>query len=516
MKSLVVIENTRRWPLNVDGAEVVSARDYLTDPRFADLRNVAVFNLCRQYAYQSLGYYVSLLADARGHRAYPPVATLQGMREDALVRIVGEEFDDLVQRALHPLKSEEFDLSVYFGRNLARRYDRLSRALFNDFPLPFLRAHFELQGETWRLIRIRPIATADIPDDHREFVLEQARTFFARPRPSGKPRPTYRFDVAILWSPDDPFAPSDRRAVQAFEKAFHEAEMDTEVLGAQDIGRLGRFDALFIRENTAVEHHTYRFALRAAAEGLVVIDHPDTIIRCSNKVFQHESFRRQGIATPNTLLVHQRNVDQVESAVGFPCVLKKPDGTFSRGVMKVNTAEELHDLLPRLLNESSLIVAQAFTPSDYDWRIGILGGEPLWAARYHMVPGHWQIARQHGTSTRYGNVEAVPLEEAPPPVVDLALRASALMGNGLFGVDLKMIDGRPMVMEVNDNPNVEVGYEDAVAGEELYRGIARWFRSRLEERGRRGGRNGVSGGIGGGGDVVPGNPADSGNEGGGG
>ncbi len=485
MKSVVVVENTKRWPLDVEGAEVTSAREFLTEPRFADLKRAAVFNLCRNYAYQSMGYYVSLLAEARGLRPYPPVVTLQGMQEDALVRLVGEELDDLVQRALAPLKGDDFTLSVYFGRNLAARYDRLSRALFNEFPLPFLRARFERVGDEWRLVRIRPIATAEIPDGHREFVLEQAERFFARAHPSAKPRPAYRFDVAILWSEEDEFAPSDRRAIQLFQKAFQDEDMGTEILEADEIGRLARFDALFIRENTGVQNHTYRFALRAAAEGLVVVDHPDTITRCSNKVFQHETFRRRKIPTPDTLLVHEGNVGEVEAAVGFPCVLKKPDGTFSRGVSKVESAEELRELLPGLLEQSSLVVAQAFTPSKFDWRIGILGGRPLWAARYHMVPGHWQIARRHGSGTRYGDVEAVPVEEVPDEVVDVALRAAAPMGTGLFGVDLKQHeDGRLAVVEVNDNPNVEAGYEDGILGEELYREVARWFRARLEERGR--------------------------------
>ena len=47
-----------------------------------------VFNLCRTYRYQTLGYYVSLLAAARGHRPLPTVATLQDLRSHTVVRIV--------------------------------------------------------------------------------------------------------------------------------------------------------------------------------------------------------------------------------------------------------------------------------------------------------------------------------------------------------------------------------------------------------------------------------------------
>ena len=70
MKRLVVVENAARWPFELEGAEVVAARDYLTEARYAEMRSAIVFNVCRTYRYQSFGYYVSLLATARRHR--PP------------------------------------------------------------------------------------------------------------------------------------------------------------------------------------------------------------------------------------------------------------------------------------------------------------------------------------------------------------------------------------------------------------------------------------------------------------
>jgi hypothetical protein len=42
-----------------------------------------------------------------------------------------------------------------------------------------------------------------------------------------------------------------------------------------------------------------------------------------------------------------------------------------------------------------------------------------------------------------------------------------------------------MVMEVNDNPNIEAGYEDAILKDTIYDEIAVWFRARLDRRGER-------------------------------
>jgi glutathione synthase/RimK-type ligase-like ATP-grasp enzyme len=77
------------------------------------------------------------------------------------------------------------------------------------------------------------------------------------------------------------------------------------------------------------------------------------------------------------------------------------------------------------------------------------------------------------------------MEEAPPGLIQTAVRAASLFGDGFFGVDAKVVDGRVMVMEVNDNPNLDAGYEDALLKDAIYDEIAAWFRARLDRRGER-------------------------------
>lgn len=483
MPSLIVVENPDRWPFELEGAEVVSARDYLEDAHYAGIRKAAVYNVCRHYGYQTTGYYVSLLAAARGHRPLPSVATLQSLLVSPVVRILSEDLDALIQRSLSPLESDAFELSVYFGRNVARRYDRLAGALFNQFPAPFLRARFK-RDDRWKLQTIRPVATSEIPDGHRSFVIERAGEFFARPRSPSGGAAAARYDLAVLWSADDETAPSDEGALKRFVRAARAEGIATEVVGPDDYGRIAEFDALWIRVTTAVNHFSFRFAQRAEAEGLVVIDDPESIIRCTNKVYQAEIFQRHRLPAPATMVVHPRNVDDVPERIGLPCVLKKPDAAFSRGVRKAQTREELRTIADELFADSELVVAQSWTPSAFDWRIGILEGSPLYACKYHMARGHWQIIRSEGPETgRFGRVEAVPLDRVPEEVVRLASRAASLMGDGLYGVDLKEVDGRVLLMEVNDNPSLEAGYEDRVVGDDLYRALARFFRTRLDRRG---------------------------------
>ena len=85
----------------------------------------------------------------------------------------------------------------------------------------------------------------------------------------------------------------------------------------------------------------------------------------------------------------------------------------------------------------------------------------------------------------FEHLTGLRMEEAPPELLDTAVRAASLFGDGLFGVDVKVVDGRLMVMEVNDNPNLEAGYEDALLKDTIYDEIAVWFRARLDRRGER-------------------------------
>jgi glutathione synthase/RimK-type ligase-like ATP-grasp enzyme len=486
VRPFVVVENPSRWALELPDAEIVSARDYLLEPRFSESRRATVFNLCRAYGYQTVGYYVSLLAAARGHRPMPSVATLQDLRLSPLVRIVSEDLDGLIQRSLAPLRSARFELSIYFGRNPAGRYERLARALFNPCPAPLLRASFARDGgANWELRRVRAIATSEIPESHRGFLADQASRYFARPHPTRAAKP-YRYDMAILVGQDDEGEhPSDEAALRKFERAAESIGIEASRVTREDYGRVAEFDALFIRETTLVEHHTFRFARRAAAEGLVVIDDPESILRCTNKVYQAELFARHRIPCPLTMVVHEENAGKVLERIGLPCILKQPDSSFSRGVVKVENAEELERELPRLLQDSELVIAQRFEPSEFDWRIGVLEGQALFACRYHMARGEWRIARTDRSGRRrYGKVEAVALSEAPPVVVSLAERAASLIGDGFYGVDVKERQGSALVIEINDNPNVDAGCEDAVLKDELYLSVMRWFRKRLDVRGR--------------------------------
>ena len=274
---LLVVSNPERWQLPIEGVTIVSARDYLTDPSYGAQRRWRVINLCRSYRYQAHGYYVSLLAEARGHRPMPSVTTMQDFRSPSIIRSLSTDLEDQIHRSLAPLKSDVFELSIYFSRNLAHRYDRLSRQLFNLFPAPMLRARFKRQDGEWSLQNISPISTLEIPENHLEFVREAAIDWFGKRYRPVRVQRSARYDIAMLVDPKEPMPPSDEDALRLFEKAATALDLRLERITQDDYGELSQYDALFIRATTAVNHYTYRFARRAESLGMVVIDDPTSI-----------------------------------------------------------------------------------------------------------------------------------------------------------------------------------------------------------------------------------------------
>ena len=476
MTVLVVIENPEECPLNFSDVEPVAARTYLSDSSYAALKGAKVFNICRSYRYQSIGYYVSLLAEARNHKPVPNITTIQDIKSMGIIRLVSEEQTDLLQKLF------------YFGKCPDKRFEQIGSRLFKYFPAPFLRADFGLYSN-WQLSNVSPLTVKEIPVEERAFAESVASEYFAGKKLYIPKRSISRYDMAILYDPAEQRPPSDARALKRFMKAADELGIGTELITKEDSNRLSEFDALFIRETTNVDHHTYRIARKAVAAGLVVIDDPESILRCSNKVYLAELLRRSKITTPQTHIVHSKNLEQILPEISYPCILKQPDSAFSQGVVRAENEAAMLEQTKQLLKKSELVIAQEFTPSEFDWRIGILDRKPLFACKYYMAGNHWQIVRKDkGGREVYGKVETLPVGKAPSAVVKTALKAANLIGDGLYGVDLKQMGKTALVIEVNDNPNIEAGYEDDVLQEELYTRIMEVFLKRMEMR-KAGGRN---------------------------
>ncbi len=127
-----------------------------------------------------------------------------------------------------------------------------------------------------------------------------------------------------------------------------------------------------------------------------------------------------------------------------------------------------------------MIICQEFLYSEFDWRIGILDNKPLFACKYFMKKDHWQIYDWNTSSGEaYGDHLTVCIDEVPKNVLNVATKAASLIGDGLYGVDLKVVNNEIYIVEVNDNPNIDSGVEDTILGNKLYESIIDSFINRI-------------------------------------
>lgn len=478
MKTFVVTDKHHEW-FEIPEASVLTARRYLSEPESGNAGPVQVLNLCRTSRYQGRGYYVSLLAEARGQRPVADVKTIENLRADAFQQALAAELQPLVQETLHHHDSERFELNVYFGRHPA--HHALAEQLFAKVRAPLLRAMFVHADGSWRLDSLHAIGLADIPHQDRALLLETVRAFISdRPALKRQAAESARPRLAILWDPAEALKPSNDEALQRFLKAAPLAGLDAELIAPDALERLDEFDALFNRASP--EGVVYEFLRRAEELGMPVVDEPESVLKCANKVFMQELLNRHRIPTPRTLIVHRGNLDDIIPALGLPCVLKLPNSAFGLDVVKIESEDQLRKETERFFGQSELLIAQEWLPSDFDWRIGVYDGRPLYAARYFMAPGHWKIIKMEGEDKPVeGKTEATTIGEVPEQVINAAVRAANLIGRGLFGADIKQVGDRVYLIEVNINPNVDAGNEDQVLGDGLYREIMGTFARRIAE-----------------------------------
>jgi glutathione synthase/RimK-type ligase-like ATP-grasp enzyme/gamma-glutamyl:cysteine ligase YbdK (ATP-grasp superfamily) len=517
---MLVVVTDRADVAAVPDELVTTAREYIEGGAGATQANRLVVNLCRTLGYGTDGYYVSLLADARGQQVLPRLETSAGvadayarfraLQEAGIPTVDAAELavrrraaggeppggDDaaedpeglgptpLLREAgrLRPARADEcVDIAVCFGATTDSRFTALAAGVFRVWPAPLLRVRVLHEEAQWKVAGVSHASPALLAAGERSLLVARLTGGLRSLRRGTPGTRQLRASIAVLLDPFDPFSASSPETMDRLEAVAARLNVHVARITAADLRRLPEYDALFIRSLTGVTLPSFQFALRAEALDMPVIDDSQSIIRCGNKVFLEELLRREGVPLPRTTIITAHTPWAQAAELGVPFVVKSPDGSFSAGVHKVSTPAEYEARCREMLHHSPLLIAQEWLPTEYDWRITVLDGQLLFAARYYMAHGHWQIRTEEGGVERYGKVDAVARDSAPRDVVSVALRAAQLIGRGLYGVDLKESPRGPVVIEVNDNPNLDAGYEDAADGDVIYEDLVRHFLSRIEE-----------------------------------
>ena len=481
---VILVDQARDFPNAETPHKVITTKEYLARPKlFAGPGRPKIVNLSRSYNYQSKGYYASLLAEARGHRVIPTVETMLELRELKLYEQALPDLQESLNACALRARAEEpttFDLLFCFGLCQDLRFEAFGRLLFDWYRCPAIEVTIS-PGKPWKIDRLRARPLSKLGPEEAAFFRQALQRHTERDWRNPRARAVAKYSLAVLHDPQEELPPSSMETLRYFQRFAERQSVEVELLTRRQLAELAEFDGLFIRATTSIDNYTYRFAQRARQEGMPVIDDPVSMIRCTNKVYLHELMDAHGVPIPPTvMLAEEEDLAKAEKQLGWPMVVKIPDGSFSRGVHKVASAAELKKLTDELFEDTDLLLAQKFMPTDFDWRVGVLDGEPLFVCQYQMARGHWQIIKHGPNGAKEGGFKTIAISAAPPRVIELALRAARAIGAGLYGVDLKESGDEIAVIEVNDNPNLDHGVEDLVGRDEIWSRLLQWFIRRID------------------------------------
>jgi len=261
--------------------------------------------------------------------------------------------------------------------------------------------------------------------------------------------------------------PKEARALENFRRVADERGHTFDFMFREGISEIPKYDAVFIRATTDPLFIAYVVSKTAWELGLKVVDDPESIQICGNKIHLYDLFNKYNVPHIPTLFLnkdemHHKRFLEIFHSLGKPVVVKAPYTSFSRYVEKVACETSFRDVAKRFFRKSDLLAVQTFMPTAFDWRVGVLNRQVLYVCKYMMPKGRWK----HGCKRRgkptfvWGRTFSLNRDNAPLGLKEVALKACEVIGHGLYGVDIKEVDGKYVVVEVNDNPSIYSGYED--------------------------------------------------------
>ncbi|MBI1729240.1 RimK family alpha-L-glutamate ligase [Candidatus Acetothermia bacterium] len=269
-------------------------------------------------------------------------------------------------------------------------------------------------------------------------------------------------------------------ALMRFGQAAQKLGHRLDVLFRSDMYKIPEYDALFIRALTDPLNSSYVAARTAQLHGLRVVDDPDSIFICCDKVNMYRHLQKAGVPMPETRFLTEADLtleraEMLFQEMGSPVVLKAPNSSFSMYVERVNTPKDFVKTGKRFLRRADRIVVQTFVRSEFDWRVGVLAGKALYVCQYLIPKRRWKVLT-YTESGRVidGDVKGYELKKVDPKLLETAVQAAKAIGKGLYGVDLKQVGHEYTVIEVNDNPTIAEGEEDDRAPK-IYEQIIRYL-----------------------------------------
>jgi ribosomal protein S6--L-glutamate ligase len=224
------------------------------------------------------------------------------------------------------------------------------------------------------------------------------------------------------------------------------------------------FDAVIPRIGASITRYGTAVLRQFEMMGVFTPNRSDAVVRARDKLHCLQLLAQQGLGLPGT--VFGDNPDDTSDLLAMlgkpPHVIKLVEGAQGQGVVLAEKLSGSRSVIEAFRGLYANFLVQEFIgeAKGADVRCFVVGGKVIASMRRQAKAGEFRSNLHRG-----GTAEATRLSAAE---TDSAIRAAAVMGLGIAGVDLLRSRRGPLVLEVNSSPGLE-GIEAAtgvdVAGE---------------------------------------------------
>ncbi len=223
----------------------------------------------------------------------------------------------------------------------------------------------------------------------------------------------------------------------------------------EEFGR-HHFDAIIPRIGTSVTFYGTAVARQFEMMGVYCVNESVAITRARDKLRSMQLMSRHNVGIPVTAFANRP--DDVPGLIrevgGAPLVVKLLEGTQGIGVVLAETDKAAESVIQAFMGLGSNILVQEFIKESKgsDIRCFVVGNRVIAAMQRTAPEGEFRSNLHRGGSAKL--VKLTPAERRT------AVKAAALMGLNVAGVDILRSNRGPLVMEVNSSPGLR-GIEEA-------------------------------------------------------
>jgi ribosomal protein S6--L-glutamate ligase len=214
---------------------------------------------------------------------------------------------------------------------------------------------------------------------------------------------------------------------------------------------LADYDAVVPRIGASVTFYGTAVVRQFEMMKVYVLNKSDAILRARDKLHCMQLLAQQGIGLP--LTVFGDNPDDTADLLNLlgppPHVIKLVEGTQGAGVVLAEKPSASQSVIEAFRGLYANFLVQEFVreAKGADIRCFVIGGKVVAAMKRQAKAGEFRSNLHRG-----GSAESVRLSAEE---TDAALRAAAVMGLSVAGVDLLRSRRGPLVLEVNSSPGLE-------------------------------------------------------------